>query len=235
MHCRRNDDGRSRRENARRLSGHPIVTCCYRMSRSFPSGPMTRRSPMTRMPRMTRMIPTSPTRRCVPTARFRSSPTSHPSSRCCRSQTFRSSCCCYPSPTSHPSSPGCPRTRSSGHDPATSWTSCRSTRWSDRRRSCPTRCEHPPASSTTPSSPRHRPCSSRPTTRADPGPMRSVRRPATNFRDPGSSFPTRRSCRSGRCSMSLRCSGRDLPYQVLLSQWTSPGARHAASLPASSG
>ena len=132
--------------------------------------------------------------------------------RCCWILTFHSSHHCCSSPTSHPSSPDCPKSRRSGHDPSTNWTSCRSTRSSDRRRSCPTHCGHPPASSTTPSSPRHRPCSSRSTTRADPGPTLNVRRPATNCRDPGSSSPTRRSCCSGRCSMSLRCSGRDLPY-----------------------
>lgn len=184
------------------LSGHPIVICCCRMSRSCPSGPMIR---------TTRTSRTSLMKRC---ARI---------DRCCWSL------------TSHPSSPCYWRTRRSDHDPVTSSTSCRSSRSSDRTRSCSTHCEHLLASSATPRSRRHRPCSSRSTKTADPDPTPSARRPATSCRDHDSSCPTRRSCRSGRCSMSLRCSGRDPPYASPPKPVTSSGARHAASLPASSG
>ena len=186
--------------SALRLSGNPVVICCCRMSRSCPSGPMSRTSRRTR------------TTRCARTA------------RCRWSLTFHSSCHCCPSLTSHPSSPCCRTTRRSDHDPATSWTSFRLSRSSDRTRSCSTHCERLPASSTTPSSRRHRPCSSRSTKTADPDPTPSARRPATSCRDHGSSCLTRHSCRSGRCSMSLRCSGRDPPYTSPPKPVTSSGA-----------
>jgi hypothetical protein len=168
--------------------------------------------PMIRTTRMIRTTPRIRRSRSCRTARCCSIPTSRPNCSICR--TTRS---CRPTirPASHAAN------RSARHS---------ATRLANRpaTTSPVRRCARHPASPTTLNCHRRRPSSANcPTTHR--APMPTARRPATSCRGPGASCPTRRSCRSCCYPMSLRCSGRDPPYQVLRILWTSLGTAYAAS------